>query len=144
MYIHPSNPDTPKPVSRFREHVLVFAVASASLLVILGVVAAASNHQSLSSYQHQLRSQVDTASGAPRSGRDPASQKQTSLSEVATKPVGSGQRVEKPAANVSGGKKRVNPAKVLPDTKKTGVLASGCLLGYGTPGEQCLPARTNG
>lgn len=119
------------------------------LMVCLVVIVLAGLHmhgsakgapQNTQPYQEQLRSQVDTDNGAPRDGRNPASQTQTSLAYAASQPAGPGQRVEKPAAAVVGTHKHVDPATVLPDTKKTGVLASGCILGYGTPGSQCIPA----
>lgn len=89
----------------------------------------------------QLKSQVDTTAGAPVSGRDPSIQIQTSLAAAASTPGGLGQRVTKPAANVVGAPRHIDPATVLPDSKKTGVLVSGCLLAYGTPGTQCVPAQ---
>lgn len=125
------------------------ALALAVLLVFgsVGVVHAigsANSTRQVSSplaYKHQLRSQVDTDTGAPRSGRDPLDQVQSSLAAAASQPVGIGQQVAKPAANVTGTHRQTPASSVLPDTKNTGVLASGCLAGYGQPGAQCIPAH---
>lgn len=94
-------------------------------------------------YRRQLESQVDTPSGAPVSGRDPAAQGQNSLAAVASMPSGVGQRVADPAANVVATHNHVMPSSVLPDPK-SGVLASGCLANYGVPGAQCVPAHAPG
>jgi hypothetical protein len=114
------------------------------LFVLLGtfaavhMVSAANDSSSKQTYQQQLQSQVDTTTGAPIDGRNPASQTQTTLAYAASQPAGPGQQVDKPAAAVTGTEKHVDPTSVLPDTKNTGVLAGGCLLGYGVPGAQCV------
>jgi hypothetical protein len=107
------------------------------LFVLLGtfaavhMVSAANDSSNKQTYQQQLQSQVDTTTGAPIDGRNPASQTQTTLAYAASQPAGPGQQVDKPAAAVTGTEKHVDPTSVLPDTKNTGVLAGGCLLGYG-------------
>ncbi len=114
------------------------------MLVLLGtfaavhMVSAARAETSKQTYQQQLQTEVDTNTGDPQDGRNPAAQAQNSLAFAASQPNGPGQQVEKPAANVTGISKRVDPKSVLPDTKHTGVLSGGCLLGYGTPGETCV------
>jgi hypothetical protein len=115
------------------------------IVATLGVVQAVSALQSpatpaAASYKHTLQAQVDTATGAPQNGRNPATQAQTSLAAAASQPNGIGKQVDKPAAGITGSMRHTDPASVLPNPKKTGVLASGCLINYGDPGVQCLPA----
>jgi hypothetical protein len=93
-------------------------------------------------YKEQLKAQVDTENGAPRSGRDPSTQGQTSLASVASLPSGIGMQTDKPAAGVVGKKLEIKPSQVLRDPKKSRVLSNGCLLDYGTPGADCLPAAS--
>lgn len=92
-------------------------------------------------YRKELQAQVDTPNGAPVSGRDPAAQLQTSLAKAASMEDDIGKRVVKPAAKVVGVVRHTPASAVLPDTKTTHMLASGCLLGYGVPGAQCVPAK---
>jgi hypothetical protein len=96
----------------------------------------------LSSYQQELRSRVETPAGAPKPGRDPAVQRQTGLAAAATARVGNGTRGGRPASAVQGGRV-IRPAQ-LGDPKRTGVLSSGCVLGYGATGSQCVPAHGPG
>jgi hypothetical protein len=116
--------------------VLLFVAA-----VRIGEVSALPANAAAQARQNQLRLQVDTATGAPRSGRDPASQSQVSLGDAASRPEGIGTRTDKPAAGVTGSAHHTMDMSGMnmPDTKTTHVLASGCVLGYGKPGEQCLP-----
>lgn len=103
------------------------------------MVSAANSPTNGQTYQQQLQAEVDTTTGAPQDGRNPAAQTQTSLAYAASQANGPGQQVDTPAANVVGDTShKVDPASVLPDTKDTGVLSGGCLLGYGTPGAQCV------
>lgn len=98
-------------------------------------------------YVEQLRNQVDTTTGAPRSGRDPASQQQNSLASAASQPTGIGQRIDKPAAGVTGDQSRhATSSDVYTNSSQTGLGSNGCYVDYGKPGEQCLPAHaaTNG
>jgi hypothetical protein len=83
-------------------------------------------------YQRELLGAVDTTVGTPQNGRDPASQPQNSLASAASKPEGPGQRVAKPAANVSGSHDHHDVS-----AKQTGVTSGGCIIGYGNAG-QCL------
>jgi len=123
--------------------ILVVMLVLVGSFVTVNVASAAKNSMlDPQTYQRKLQSEVETTNGVPRSGRDPSTQKQTSLAAAASRPIGSGQRVDKPAAKVHGTHRHVDPASVLPNTRKLGVLASGCLNSYGLPGEQCLPART--
>ncbi len=127
-----------------RSRLLILGFALAITLVLLATVsaikAAAPATVSPSAYRQQLLSQVDTPAGAPQVGHNPAAQGQTSLASVASMPDDIGKRTDNPAASVVGIIRHTDPATVLPDTKTTGVLASGCLLGYGAPGAQCLPS----
>ncbi len=92
--------------------------------------------------QKQLRQQVDTSSGAPRSGRDPSAQAQTGLSAAASAPSGTGLRTDKPAAGIQGDTSHhATPGHVHGDSSQTGLNSAGCYIGYGVQGEQCLPAH---
>ncbi len=92
--------------------------------------------------QKQLRDQVDTASGSPRSGRDPSSQAQTDLSAAASAPSGTGLRTDKPAAGVQGDTNHsATHNHAHTDTSRSGLNAAGCFIDYGIQGEQCLPAH---
>jgi hypothetical protein len=92
-------------------------------------------------YRKQLEAEVETTNGAPINGRDPANQVQTSLASAASMEDDIGMRVAKPAAKVVGTVRHTDPTTVLPNVKTTHMLASGCLLGYGVPGAQCVPAK---
>ena len=129
-----------------RPRLIGLALASAvALLAILTLGGAqAARNVGPSPYQLLLRARVDDANGAPRLGRDPAAQAQQSLAEAARKPNGIGTWGGEPARNVKPGKLRRDPSAVLPATKQSGVLASGCVLGYGAPGAQCVPAQAPG
>lgn len=115
------------------------ALATVVLLVtVLDGAAPAADRAGPTAYQRELQAQVQDAAGAPRTGRDPANQPQTSLAEAASRPhvtpgKGSGTRVTTPRA----------PGTVLGDPGRTGVLSGGCATGYGEPG-QCVPARAPG
>lgn len=92
--------------------------------------------------QKGLREQVDTSSGAPRSGRDPSAQAQNSLSAAASAPSGTGLRTDKPAAGVQGDTKhQAAHGHVHGDARQTGLNVAGCYIDYGVQGEQCLPAH---
>jgi hypothetical protein len=116
--------------------------------VLLGVVLAlpalsltvmAERHQPLTAYQRQLRTQVDTTTGAPQTGRNPAGQPQTSLAWAASQPVGNGLRTDAPAAAVAGDHQHhVMPAQIIPDPKATGKLSNGCRTGFANPGQTCV------
>lgn len=122
----------------FNRPLLILFVLLGSFAAIHMVSAATSNKDGRT-YQQQLQDEVDTSAGAPQDGRNPASQTQTSLAYAASQANGPGQQVEKPAASVVGNTShRVDPKSVLPDTKSTGVVSGGCLLGYGNPGAQCV------
>ena len=136
------------PRSRFSRPVSLL-IASVGLLLVAIVIpslaakAAPASPIPASSAQAQLKSQVQTSSGAPTSGHDPAAQAQTSLAAAAKTHDAIGQRVDHPAANIVGAPRHTLPADVLPDAK-TGVSIIGCLTDYGTPGVQCVPARAPG
>lgn len=95
----------------------------------------------LAAHDHLLATHIH--SSHQQANNDPASRPQQSLSMAAAQPVGNGQRVNKPAAGIVGDHQHhVDPLSVLPDVKKTGVFAGGCLIDYGDPGVQCVPAYT--
>lgn len=135
------------------------AALAALLLTVTGVAMAThaiagSRSPGPTPYQRALSAQVDTATGTPRSGRDPADQKQTALAAIAGRPNGgAGARpaveAEKTGARKGGGghagtHHAVSPSAVLPHPSTSRHLASGCLIGYGAPGAQCLPVRAPG
>lgn len=91
-------------------------------------------------YEASLRATVDKANGAPR--LNPANVRQTSLAEAASGKNGPGTRVDKLARDAKFSKIQRRPN--LPDVKQTGIVSGGCLIDYGTPGDQCLPAHTRG
>jgi hypothetical protein len=97
-----------------------------------------------SAYYCILRSEAQDSRGAPRTGKDPALQRQTRLAAAARAPEGSVTWGGAPARSVSGGAPRRRAGSVLADPKMTGVLASGCAVGYGAAGAQCVPARRPG
>lgn len=115
------------------------ALATVLMLVtVLDGPAPAAGRAGPTAYQRQLQGQVQDGAGAPRAGRDPANQPQTSLAEAASRPhvmpgKGRGTRVTTPRA----------PRTVLADPRRTGVLSNGCATGYGDAG-QCVPARAPG
>lgn len=90
-------------------------------------------------HKRELIGAVDTSVGMPQDGRDPAAQPQNSLASAASKPEGPGQRTAKPAANVTGS----HDHHASPSTQD-GVTSAGCVIGYGKPGEQCLPTPGKG
>lgn len=91
-------------------------------------------------YQRQLVAEVQDGAGAPRTGSDPARQRQGSLAAAASRPQGTGLRSTRPATGVrTGSVVRQAPRPAIP-----GVTSGGCALGYGTAGAQCMPARGPG
>lgn len=104
------------------------------------VVAARSPGLTKAQYQQALTAQVDTDLGAPRDGRNPATQQQASLSSAASLPNGNGSRNNTPAKALSADQHHVNATNVLPNTKKTHVLSSGCMLMPGMPVDKCTSA----
>jgi hypothetical protein len=129
--------------SRLFMPLLAFAVLVCMWVVMGFITPAESARQSEEAYKQELKSAVDKPNGAPRDGRDPASQGQNSLASAASKENGAGLRTDKPAANVKGDNgKHVHPNEVLADPKTDGTTSGGCIIGYGQAGGQCLP--TNG
>jgi len=131
---------------------LMLPVGAAIILVISIVMVAPStgtgpSTANIQANREYLRSQVDTETGAPREGRDPTTQQQTSLASAASNPTGARQRVDKPAAGVQGDHSHHNSSSdVYGDPNQTGIGSNGCYIDYGIPGEQCVPAHaaTNG
>jgi hypothetical protein len=96
----------------------------------------------LSGHEQRSRPKVRMPRDAPKPGRDPAAQHQTGLAAAARAPRGNGTRGVRPARAVKGRRLR-RPAR-LGDPRRTGVLSSGCVLGYGATGSQCVPAHRPG
>lgn len=124
---------------------LVLVAAGGAMAIKAGVTADKQAKQQ-AQYERQLQAAVDTSTGAPRDGRDPASQGQNGLAAAASRPAGPGQQTDTPAAGVvedhSG--HDVKAETVLVDSKNSGVGNNGCLIDYGKPGEQCLPTPGTG
>jgi hypothetical protein len=125
--------------------------ASIVLVVVVGVLlaskAAGPSSEEVEAYQDYLQSQVDTETGAPRDGRDPANQQQSSLASAAANSFGAGQRVDQPAANVDGDHSHHHDSSdVYGDPSQTGIGINGCYIDYGIQGQECVPAHaaTNG
>jgi hypothetical protein len=130
-------------VDIMNRYVILALVAGAFALVSVAVMADRS--RPLTSYQLQLRSQVESESGAPANGRDPATQPQAGLAAAASQPVGNGLRTNQPAAQVGGDHSHhVQAADVLSKPQVSGKLSNGCLIGYATPGEKCVTSRVPG
>jgi hypothetical protein len=123
--------------------IVLVAVALVALMTFAGGADAA-RRLSLYAYHCLLRSEVQDSRGAPRTGKDPAVQRQTRLAAAASAPKGGGTWGGAPARSVKGAKARRRADSVLADPKATGVLAGGCAVGYGAPGAQCVPARAPG
>lgn len=92
------------------------------------------------SYQESLKAQVDNTDGSPVSGRNPASQSQTSLSTAASTPSGTGTRTDNVASGVAGSTGNAKAAPSTADQQKTGINSAGCFFDYGIPGQECVPA----
>jgi hypothetical protein len=129
---------------RLKQHLRGRAWAVAAALVPLfaiAMVAQGAANKPLTAYQQQLRSQVQTTTGAPITGRDPAKQMQISLQTAGSMPEGIGTRVDKDAAAVVGDHNHhVNPALVLPNPKTSGIYSNGCKVGFAKPGQTCVTA----
>lgn len=124
----------------------IAVVASAALIGagLLGGGADAAKQAGVSAYRMILRSEVDNATGGPRSGHDPAAMPQRSLAAAASAPNGVGTWDVKPARDVKGGSVAHKPSQVLPHRRAEGVTSGGCLTAYGSPGRQCVPIRGPG
>lgn len=128
-----------------KKQALVLATATVLLLSVIGsaVIVPAVNRPDSDAlagdHQRDLKAAVDSEDGEPQNGRDPASQIQNSLASAATKPSGPGQRTDTPAANVQGDHDHHAEHHTQP-----GVTSGGCIVGYGKPGEQCLPTPGEG
>lgn len=120
--------------------VAVFSLATSADTAGGGRSAAATS-ASAREYKELLESQVDTAAGEPRDGRDPANQRQTSLADAASTPNVSGNRNAKPAAGVSGDNHQdASHDHANGHMSSSRINSAGCFIDYGKQGEQCLPA----
>lgn len=122
--------------------------AGAALLLVVAAVAVIATKQpdpkvaGIETYEDYLQGQVDTETGAPRAGRDPASQQQSSLASAASSPTGAGQRVDKPASDVQGDHNTHHSSSdVYGDPNQTGIGVNGCYIDYGVQGQECVPAH---
>ena len=126
-------------VRKWRRRWAVVALVVAALTV--AVAASASELvRSETPFQASLRATVENANGEPRI--NPASVTQTSLAKAAAGKNGPGARTDKLAREAKF-RKIQRPAE-LPSVKETGVISGGCLVDYGAPGAQCVPARGRG
>jgi hypothetical protein len=123
---------------------LLVALATVVLMAVVTGGADAAWRLSKSAYHCVLRARVQDSRGAPRAGKDPARQRQTRLAAAASKPHGIGTWVAKPARAVGGSSTRRKARSVAANPKATGALASGCAVGYGVAGAQCVPRRAPG
>jgi hypothetical protein len=126
---------------------LILAVVIAAVRAENGGSAAGDKPADGKAVQEQLRGQVDAADGSPRSGRDPATQQQNSLSAAASRPTGvsASEVADRPASGVSGSHgNHATYNDVYDDPNKTGIGTNGCFIDYGKPGEQCLPVHAAG
>ena len=115
-------------------------VPAAALLTVALATTASAVGFGETPFQATLRASVENGNGEPRI--NPASAQQTSLAEAAAGRNGAGARTEKLARGVAMGKIQRPPN--LPNPNVTGSISSGCLIDYGKPGAQCLPARARG
>jgi hypothetical protein len=123
---------------------ILVALATLALMALVTGGADAAWRLSKSAYYCILRAKVQDSRGAPRAGKDPARQRQTRLAAVASKPHGTGTWGTKPARAVKGSSTRRKARSVIANPKATGALASGCAIGYGAAGAQCVPRRAPG
>ena len=91
-----------------------------------------------------LHSNLDNGAAGPHAGGDPAGARQVTLAAAARGHNGIGTWGVKPAQGVKSGFVQRRPNQVLPHRQATGVTSGGCLVGYGDPGAQCVPARNPG
>jgi hypothetical protein len=123
----------------------IAALASVALIGgVLGGGADAAKQVGVSAYRAILQSEVDNAAGGPRNGHDPSAMPQGSLAAAASARNGVGTWGIRPARGVKGGSAIRKPGQVLPDRRAEGVTSGGCLIAYGEPGGQCVPARAPG
>ncbi|HSH56115.1 MAG TPA: hypothetical protein VK983_04810 [Candidatus Limnocylindrales bacterium] len=121
---------------------LITILASVLLLQLPAFSAGSASKQSQDAraYRQQLQSQVESADGTPREGRNPATQKQSGLMAAASVPAGAGSRTDRPAAGVQGTVRGSADAHAGHNQRPEGVTSAGCLVDYGKPGEQCVSA----
>lgn len=100
-------------------------------------------HANHSPAEHRVAISQDAAD-IKTEGTDPASRQQATLASAASAPNSGSNRGDNPAAGVSGGNNKVDPETQLGNRETSGVSSSGCAVGYGRMGEQCVPARAPG
>ncbi len=83
---------------------------------VISTTASTPRRLSVEEYRRQLQSQVDTPTGAPISGRDPANQAQYSLYDVASTPSNVGPQ-KQPAADLSNDKAAISETMDMHDHK---------------------------
>jgi hypothetical protein len=119
-----------------------WAVVALAIAALTAAVAASASELVFREtlFQASLRASVENANGEPRV--NPASVAQTSLAQAASRKNGPGARTDTLARGATFRTIR-RPAE-LPSVKETGVISGGCLVDYGVPGAQCIPARGRG
>jgi len=125
-----------------RAALLVVIAGLALWALTVGGAAAARVWAGLSGHEQRSRPKVRMPRDAPKPGRDPAAQRQTGLAAAARAPRGNGTRGVRPARAVKG--RRLRRRARVGEPRRTGVLSSGCVLGYGVTGSQCVPAHGPG
>lgn len=130
------------PISKSVLVPVVAVTVGVAVLALMLVLRDNTSSVSAKAYKDDLRGQVDTTTGAPRDGRDPAGQGQNDLASVASKPAGAGKRTDKPAAGVKATGQGAAPATTASSTaQQTGLGTNGCYIDYGIQGQECLPAH---
>ena len=127
-------------VRKWRRRWVLVALAVAASTAIAVAASASEIVGSETPYQASLRATVDKANGAPRV--NPANVRQTSLAEAAAGKHGPGTRTNKLARDAEF--RKIQRPAPPPKVKETGIVSGGCLVDYGTPGVQCLPAHSRG
>lgn len=120
------------------------AVLLIGLALLLQVVLFSDKPATMSAqdYKDQLEGQVTDQEGAPRDGRDPASQQQNSLASSASKPTGVGQRTDQ--TTIETPTDHDDHSAHDDHHQQDAIGLNGCYVDYGIQGEQCLPAHAGG
>lgn len=126
-------------VRKWRRRWTLVALVVAALTVAVAASASEFLHGE-TAFQATLRAAVENANSEPR--LNPASVAQTSLAKAAAGKNGPGARTDKLARGATF--RKIQRPPELPSVRETGTISGGCLIDYGAPGAQCLPARGRG
>jgi hypothetical protein len=126
-------------IRKWRRRGALVTLVAAALTVTVAASASELIHGQ-TAFQATLRATVENANSEPLI--NPASVSQTSLAKAAAEKNGPGTRREKLARGVTFSKVQRPPD--LPNVNETGMISGGCLIDYGNPGAQCVPARGRG